>query len=103
MADVGGEDIQALYGEFLDETRELLNQFNEELVKFESDPGNADRIKKIFRVAHTIKGNAGFIGLTPLTELAHRVENILGQLRDGKVRFVPTMNDVFFEALDLAR
>ncbi len=103
MAEVDGEDIQALYGEFLDETRELLNQFNEELVKFESDPGNTDRIKKIFRVAHTIKGNAGFIGLTPLTELAHRVENVLGLLRDGKVGFAPTMNDVFFEALDLAR
>ncbi len=103
MADLGGEDIQALYGEFLDETRELLGQFNEELVKFEADPGNTDRIKRIFRIAHTVKGNAGFIGLTPLQELSHKTENVLGLLRDGKLRFAPDIGDVFFECLDQAR
>ncbi|MCB0218627.1 MAG: chemotaxis protein CheA [Chrysiogenetes bacterium] len=103
MSDFDGEDIQALYGEFLDETKELLHSFNEELVKFENEPENTDRIKRIFRIAHTLKGNAGFIGLTPLQELSHRMENVLGKLRDGQIQFVAEINDVFFEGLDLCR
>lgn len=103
MSDFDGEDIQALYGEFLDETKELLHSFNEELVKFENAPEDTDRIKRIFRIAHTLKGNAGFIGLTPLQELAHRMENVLGKLRDGVLAFAPEINDVFFEGLDLSR
>ena len=103
MSEFDGEDIQALYGEFLDETKELLHSFNEELVKFESEPHNTDRIKRIFRIAHTLKGNAGFIGLTPLQELSHKMENVLGKLRDGQMAFVPEINDVFFEGLDLCR
>lgn len=103
MTDLGGEDIQALYGEFLDETKELLEQFNEQLVKFEAEPENVDRIKRIFRIAHTIKGNAGFVGLAPLADLSHKMENVLGLLRDEEFSVTPDISDVLFQGLDLSR
>lgn len=97
------ENLQELYGEFLDETRDLLDSFQQHLVRLENEPGNHDLIKKIFRVAHTIKGNAGFIGLVPLGELSHAMESILGQLRDEKMVFSPDINDALLEGVDAAR
>ncbi len=97
------ENLQELYGEFLDETRDLLDSFQQQLVRLENEPGNADLIKKIFRVAHTIKGNAGFIGLAPLGELAHAMESILGKLRDQKMVFSPDINDALLEGVDSSR
>ncbi len=99
----GDENLQELYGEFLDETRDLLDSFQQQLVRLETEPGNADLVKKIFRVAHTIKGNAGFIGLMPLGELSHAMESILGKLRDQQMVFSPDINDALLEGVDSAR
>jgi len=97
------ENLQELYGEFLDETRDLLDNLQQQLVRLENEPGNADLVKKIFRVAHTIKGNAGFIGLVPLGEMAHAMESILGKLRDQKMVFSPDINDALLEGVDASR
>lgn len=97
------ENLQELYGEFLDETRDLLDSFQQQLVRLENEPGNSDLVKKIFRVAHTVKGNAGFIGLMPLGELSHAMESILGKLRDSQMVFTPDINDALLEGVDTAR
>ncbi len=94
------DDIQEIYGEFIQESQALLASFNEHLVKLEKAPDDRDLLKKIFRIAHTIKGNTGFIGLAPVSETAHAMESILGRLRDGEMEFDSRINDAFFDALD---
>ena len=48
-------------------------------------PKDAELIGDIFRSVHTIKGTTGFLGFKRLEKLAHSGENLLGQLRDGKL------------------
>jgi two-component system chemotaxis sensor kinase CheA len=72
-----------LLQEFLTESHEHLDTVDRQLVEFERSPQNADTLRNIFRLVHTIKGTCGFLGLPRLEALAHSAETLLGQLRDG--------------------
>lgn len=43
-------------------------------------------INELFRSAHTIKGSSYMVGLQPLGDFAHRMEDLLGAVRDGAQR-----------------
>ncbi|MEK7850965.1 MAG: chemotaxis protein CheA, partial [Deltaproteobacteria bacterium] len=96
-------DLKELYGEFIEECKELIEGMARELVDLEKNPSDEELINKIFRSAHSMKGNAGFIGLTNLSELAHKMENVLGKLRDKEFPFFAEINDILFKGLDIAR
>jgi two-component system chemotaxis sensor kinase CheA len=81
----------------LDENRELLSEFHGEavdhlqqieaaLLAVDHDPDNPEALNSIFRSFHTIKGNAGFLGLVPMHTLAHEVESLLDLARNHKLR-----------------
>ena len=72
-----------LLSEFLTETAESLDVIDNELVRFEADPGDRATLNNIFRLVHTIKGTCGFLGLPRLEALAHAGETLLGRYRDG--------------------
>lgn len=72
-----------LLGEFLVETGEQLEELDSCLVRFEADPNDAEMLKTIFRVAHTIKGTCGFFDLPRIAKLAHAVEALMSRYRDG--------------------
>jgi two-component system chemotaxis sensor kinase CheA len=55
------------------------------LTDLEERPKDAGLIGEIFRSVHTIKGTTGFLGFKRLEKLAHAGENLLGQLREGKL------------------
>ncbi len=69
--------------EFVTETNESLALLDQEMVKFEQQPNDADTLSRIFRVMHTIKGTCGFLGLPRLEKVAHAGEDVLGKFRDG--------------------
>src|SRR6202790_756395 len=72
-----------LLREFLTETNESLDTVDNQLVRFEQEPNNAKILDNIFRLAHTIKGTCGFLGLPRLEALAHAAETLMGKFRDG--------------------
>jgi len=71
--------------EFLVESSENLDTLDRELVLLEKDPQNAGILGSGFRTIHTIKGTCGFLGFTRLEKVAHAGENLLSNLRDGKL------------------
>ncbi len=68
---------------FLEESREILDQLEKDLLELEKDQSDAELIARIFRAAHTIKGSAGLTGLDDISSLAHRLEDVLDQVRSG--------------------
>lgn len=72
-----------LLTEFLTETSESLEVIDNELVRFEREPNNAQILDNVFRLVHTIKGTCGFLGLPRLESLAHAGETLMGRYRDG--------------------
>ena len=70
--------------EFISETEEGLQNTEETLLRLEKDFEDQKAISSIFRVFHTIKGTAGFLGLTDLGSLAHRTEDLMVQVNEGE-------------------
>lgn len=101
--DVQGLDDQILkqmLQDFLEEAMELLDQLNLILIQLEDEPENEDSINQIFRIVHTIKGNAGFAGLEEMSSVGRKMEDLFGQIRKGAVKITPQLIDLMFEALD---
>jgi two-component system chemotaxis sensor kinase CheA len=77
--------LDELTREFLIESQEGLDRMERCLTDLEERPEDASLIGDIFRSVHTIKGTTGFLGFKRLEKLAHAGENLLGQLREGKL------------------
>ena len=80
------EDDEILQG-FIEESLEHLADIETDLLAIEDGGANIDEdlVNKVFRAAHSIKGGAGFMGLTKIQELSHHMENVLGLIRSKKL------------------
>ena len=87
--------------DFLVEAGEILEQLGEQLVELEQRPDDDDLLNAVFRGFHTIKGGAGFLGLTPLVEICHRAEDVFNVLRSGGRRVDAALMDVILPVLDV--
>ncbi len=94
-------DRSAFIGKFKEEAGEYLQRLNEGVITLEGDPGNRGLIDQMLRDAHTLKGSARMVGLIEISDVAHRLEDIMVKVRDGQMVYVPEMSDSFFEALDM--
>ena len=92
--------MDELTQEFLAESLEGLDRMDRCLTELESRPGDAELLSEIFRSVHTIKGTTGFLGFTRLEKLAHAGENLLGSLRDGKLRATPALVSGLLQLMD---
>ncbi|MCH7520424.1 MAG: chemotaxis protein CheA [Candidatus Marinimicrobia bacterium] len=93
---VGMEEI---LDEFIVETTELLEAVNEDLIHLESNP-DEEILNRIFRAFHTFKGTCGFLGFTQAKDLAHVAEDLLNQLRNGKLKPNGFIIDSLLESSD---
>ncbi len=85
---------------FLEESLENLQTLNESLLDLEQNPDDTDKVNEIFRVAHTIKGMAATMGFTDLAELTHKMEDVLAEFREGKLKVTRDVVTVLFDCLD---
>jgi two-component system, chemotaxis family, sensor kinase CheA len=69
---------------FVEESLEHLSSIEEDLIHIENAAHGTgkERVNKVFRAVHTIKGGAGFLGLANITALSHAMETVLGRIRE---------------------
>jgi two-component system chemotaxis sensor kinase CheA len=73
-----------LLGDFVAETREMLDALGGEIVAWEAQPGDKARLDAIFRFFHTVKGNCGFFDFPRLEAVSHAAEDLLADIRAGR-------------------
>lgn len=93
-------DIDQYVDIFLDESRENLENLNQNLLELEKEPENIELVNEIFRIAHTLKGMSGTMGFERVARLTHRMENILDKIRSHKLAINTYILDAMFEGLD---
>ncbi len=71
--------------EFINESRDKLEFLSADLLSLEIEPDNQELVNNLFRAFHTLKGNSGLLGLKQFPTVAHKSEDILGLVRDGKI------------------
>jgi two-component system chemotaxis sensor kinase CheA len=85
---------------FLAESREHLGTINQQLLEWERVPESGEPVGGIFRAVHTIKGMAATMGYADVTDLAHRMENLLDILRSGEHEATDQVFELLFQAAD---
>lgn len=93
------EDIKL----FLDETLEMLEVLEEEIIKLEEEGDDSELLQDMFRIAHTVKGSAGTVGHIRMSNLAHSMEDVFSRLRDGELLPEQGLVNVLLDTLDALR
>jgi len=92
-------DIEIFEG-FLDESSDSLSTIEENLIVLEEDAANLDIINSLFRIFHSLKGAAGFLGLTEINYLCHQTENMLDQARKSMLQIDSEIIDILLSSRD---
>ncbi|MCU1315553.1 MAG: hypothetical protein JWN63_875, partial [Candidatus Acidoferrum typicum] len=87
---------------FQPEAEEHLQVVSDCLISLEGN-NNPEEINKLFRAIHTVKGSAAQVGLKRLGAIAHRVEDLIGRLRDGEIEPSPSVVDLCLESVDVLK
>ena len=92
--------MSALQEQFVAEARELIRQATDELVALERDGASSERIDRVFRAFHTLKGSAGVVELPAMSIMLHAAEDLLASVRQGMVGGSPDVIDAALACLD---
>ncbi len=85
---------------FVEEAREHLTRMGDGFASLEKGVFDPELINSLFRSAHTVKGSSRMVKLDTITETAHRMEDILGAMRDGTLSFSPELGQLLYRSID---
>ncbi len=86
--------------DFIIEAQEILDRLGEQLVALEQAPDDREQLNAVFRGFHTLKGGAGFLGITAMVNLCHAAEETLGLVRAGQAELTALHFDAAQQSLD---
>ena len=96
-------DRAALMGLFLSDSEDELNRLETEVLVLEQHPDNAATVDALFRIAHTLKGNASILALDRFARLAHTLEDLLDALRTRRTVMTKELGSLLLRAVDALR
>jgi len=85
---------------FLMEAKENLEQLDKLFIDLEKNHSNQGAIKEIFRIMHTIKGNAMGLGIDPVADLSHVIEDVMLAIQEGKIKLEEKLFQLLFRGND---
>lgn len=90
--------------EFFSEAQEIIETLSRNLLALDaaqkSGKEDPSLINEAFRAVHTLKGLAGLFGAVRLGAFSHRLEDLLDDLRLGRMDLRPEVLDVLFATVD---
>ncbi len=92
-----------LYQIFIEESREIVNGLEADLLDLEKNMHNEELINQIFRSVHTLKGSSGMIEYILLTDFTHEFENVLSRLRANELKVSQKLISVFLKSIDIIK
>ncbi|MGE3541022.1 MAG: Hpt domain-containing protein [Candidatus Tectimicrobiota bacterium] len=99
----GAEEAAAaeLIEGFLLEAEDYLNTIGRLLPALDKAPDPREALQQVRRSVHTFKGAAGVVGFRPVSQLAHRMEDLLDQLYEGRCNLTPAWHDLLLRTFDV--
>jgi HD-GYP domain-containing protein (c-di-GMP phosphodiesterase class II) len=89
--------------DLLEEINELYEASEQTLIELEINPDDNELQRSLFRSVHTIKGDLGLVGFTPLFGMMQHGEDLLDMLRKGQLAYCSDLSDVVLLILDLVK
>ena len=88
---------------FLVESAEGLNLMEQSILELETRPDDNELIQSIFRVVHTMKGNASLLEIEGLLAFTHSIEDLLDMVRNGKLAVTSDVITLLLDTIDVLR
>lgn len=86
---------------FLAEAVESHEQLNRLITELEKKPDDKRSVDAIFRITHTLKGNASGMGFETIADFAHVVEDIFSAIREKKLALDDHTFSNLFKSIDV--
>ena len=86
---------------FLAEALDHHEELNRLITALEKKPTDASAINAIFRITHTLKGNAAGMSFSGIAELSHTLETLFGEIRDQRLSLTADIFTALFKAIDV--
>lgn len=100
-------DAESIYEQilpvFLADTGEALATMEQALLVLEAEPKSAASLDEVFRVLHTLKGDAGSLGFSHMATMSHQFEEALEAVREQRRRLDPEGVSLLLRAVDVLR
>lgn len=87
--------------EYIEEVKQILKSLEHSIMLLEKDPNQPEEIDNIYRFLHTVKGSAGMFDFKIIERLAHELENIYSDIREGLRPFDEYILDLTLHAVDI--
>ncbi|MBS0016253.1 MAG: hybrid sensor histidine kinase/response regulator [Arthrospira sp. SH-MAG29] len=84
-------------------SEEHLQKLDDGFLYLEQNPNDRTKIDELLREAHSLKGDAGMLGVKDVSTLAHQLEHLLGAINRGEETFSHEMSDRMAHGLDAMR
>ncbi len=101
----GGRGESGARDEFFSEAQELVDGLGRDLLMLDEllkkGQSDAELINDVFRGVHTLKGLSGLFGATRMAGLSHQLEDVLDDLRLGRLELTTKVLDLLFQAVSL--
>lgn len=88
---------------FVEESSPMLEEIEELILVLEDDPTNVNSLNTYFRLLHTIKGTSSCVGLRSLPEFTHKYEDLVGDVKSGKIAVNSSVINIFLKGLDVLK
>ena len=85
------------------EAAEHLDAMTASLLKLERAGASDAELAALFRAVHTLKGAAYTVGCRVVGDLAHRIEDLLGAVRESQIELTPAVIEAVFAGTDALR
>lgn len=91
--------------EFFSEAQEIADGLSRDLLILDEvcrrGGSDAELVNDVFRAVHTLKGLSGLFGAAMMSGLSHELENLLDDLRLGRIELTPQVLDLLFQSVEL--
>ena len=97
---MSGDKEQEYRKLFLEEANQQFEELNRLFINLEKEPENKKPQQAIFRIIHTLKGNAMAMGFDGVGQLAHVMEDVMGAARESKLQLDADIIESLFKSLE---
>ena len=85
---------------FLAEALDNYEELNRLFTELEKDPASMKAVDAIFRITHTLKGNAMGMGFEGIAGISHVLEDVFSEAKSGSIVLDQQLFDILFKTND---
>ncbi|MGL4379337.1 MAG: hybrid sensor histidine kinase/response regulator [Microcoleaceae cyanobacterium] len=88
---------------FKSASEEHLQKLDDGFLHLEKHPDDTAKLEELLRETHSLKGDAGMLGVKDVSTLSHQMEHLLGSVKRGETKFTSEISDRLCQGLDALR